>query len=413
MPGTQSTSGIFGPEIGRYPRLLVATEFPPNGPGGGAAVVRQMLKDWPAEQLYWWSCRPDGTELFGRKTAAHYVAALPQKLNPTRRWRAPRSWLIEKLWLPWAARHFKRVLDGLKPDVVWVIPHYWVIPPLAQALPGGKTGFHVSMHDYMDDRAFGWRYGRVRSRKIAALADRLYASATTRDAISKPMLDDLLVRTGAPGGINRAGLEQEDFDYLAAAPAPPKGAIRIAYAGTIVAEDTFALFASALARIRDRLSRPVTIEFFGDHSYCSRRWFVPSWMKERGNLPARELSLALKECDWGVAPMKLDDDDPRYNRFSLPTKFATYLAAGLPVITPGHSDSTVAKIASHYALGLCIPDGDVQAFEERLLDSLSEPAPKARFQKEILRCAVAEFDVRRMRAGLYANFRSCASRSVA
>ena len=42
-----------------FPRLLVATEFPPNAAGGGAAIVRQMLREWPAEKLFWWSCFPD------------------------------------------------------------------------------------------------------------------------------------------------------------------------------------------------------------------------------------------------------------------------------------------------------------------------------------------------------------------
>ena len=36
-----------------FPKLLVATEFPPNAAGGGAAVLRQMLKEiQPNEQLF-------------------------------------------------------------------------------------------------------------------------------------------------------------------------------------------------------------------------------------------------------------------------------------------------------------------------------------------------------------------------
>jgi glycosyltransferase involved in cell wall biosynthesis len=392
-----------------FPRLLVATEAWPNAPGGGTAIIRQMLKDWPADNLFWWSCFPDRDQTFGQKVAAHRVAKIPPRLYPNRRWRAQRSWLLERFWVPWAVRHFQKTLADVKPDVVWVIPHCWAIPPLAPVLPEGKTGFHVSIHDYMDIRAAMEKFGERRSRQMAAMADRLYASATTRDAICLAMVEDLRARTGADGSINRAGLEPEEFDYLAADAIHKDGPIRIAYAGTIAAEDTFALFARALAQIRQKLPRPVTLDFYGDHSYRSRDWFDTDWMREHGNLPARELSNALRGCDWGLSPMKLQDNDPRYNRFSLPTKFASYLAAGLPVVAIGHAESTVMKLASQYAVGICATDGDVARLAARLLESLSESEPKKKYRAEILRCARAEFDAHRMRAALYENFRKCAA----
>jgi len=89
-----------------FPRLLVATEAWPNGPGGGLAVIRQMLRDWPAERLFWWSCFPDRDPHFGRRVAAHRVALIPPRLYPNRRWCRQKSWLLEKFWVPWAARHF-------------------------------------------------------------------------------------------------------------------------------------------------------------------------------------------------------------------------------------------------------------------------------------------------------------------
>ncbi|HEX3624588.1 MAG TPA: hypothetical protein VH280_04090 [Verrucomicrobiae bacterium] len=392
-----------------FPRLLVATETWPNSPGGGAAVIRQMLKEWPPEKLYWWSCFPEPERIFGQKVAEHRVATIPPRLYPNRRWRPPKSWLLERLWVPWATQHFNRTLTELKPDVVWVIPHCWAIPPLARVLPGGKIPFHVSIHDYMDIRGVIEKFGECRSRRMAAMADKLYASAITRDAICQPMLDDLRARTGANGLINRAGLEPIDFDYLGEAPKPGEESLRIAYAGTIIAEDTFALFAGALAQIRQKLPRPVTLDFFGDHSYRSRPWFDAGWMKEHGNLPARELSQALKDCDWGLSPMKLMDDDPRYNRFSLPTKFASCLTAGLPVIAIGHPESTVMKMTSQYLVGLRITEGEPEKLSRQLLAGLSDPEPKIKYRAELLRCASAEFDVRQMRAALYDNFRAAAN----
>ena len=393
----------------RFPRLLVATEFPPNAPGGGPAVVRQMLRDWPAEQLYWWSCLPERDQTFGRRVAGQAVAYIPGKLYPSRRWCGQKSWVLEQLWTPWATRHFRRTLGQWQPDVVWVIPHGWAIPPLAKVLPRDGTGMHVSIHDYADCGSMVRTFGGGPTRRMLAGADRLYAGATTRDAICQPMIQNLLARTGQEGAVARAGLEREDFEFLNGPPVPTTGPLRIAYAGTILVEAAFGTFVSALKKNRHRLSRPVALEFFGNHSYRDRSWFDPAWMKEHGNLAAAPLAAALKQCDWGFSPMSLTDDDPRYNRFSLPTKFVSYLGAGLPVITLGHPESSVVKMACAYDVGVWLTTADVNELAERLTAALADPAPKARYQAEILRCARTEFDADRMRATLYASFQAGAA----
>ena len=66
--------------------LLVATEFPPNASGGGPAVVRQMLKNWPVEKLCWWSCLPEAHGQFGQRVQKHACAVIPRKCYPSRKW---------------------------------------------------------------------------------------------------------------------------------------------------------------------------------------------------------------------------------------------------------------------------------------------------------------------------------------
>ena len=394
---------------GRVPKLLVAMEAPPNTAGGSGAIIRQMLKDWPAENLFWWSCLPERDRHFGRKVAGHSVALIPRKLYPNRRWRAQKSWVLDQFWVPWAAHHFRRTLKLFRPEVVWVHAHGWSIPPLARALPSAGIGFHVSIHDYADAHQIVSRPADERARHWAVLQEQLYASASTRDAICQPMLDDLRAKTGREGTIGRAGLEPEDLDFLSRKVDLQHEVIRIAYAGTILVEDEFALFARTLARIRQQLPRPVTIEFFGDHSYRSRVWFDSSWMNERGHLASHELSAELKKCAWGFSPMGLTDEKPRYNRFSLPTKFVSYLAAGLPVIMLGHPESSLAKLAQAYPVGPCILSGDPEGLGRKLAGALSEPNPWSKFGPEILRCARAEFDAQRMRTVLFDCFDKCAA----
>jgi hypothetical protein len=395
------------------PRLLVATEFPPNASGGGPAVVRQMLKGWPVDRLFWWCCLPERNKHFSQEVAACRVAVIPPRLYPNRRLRPQRSWLMEHVWTRWAARHFRKTLRQFSPEVVWVIPHCWAIPPLAAALPYAGVGFHVSMHDYADLRGCVSRFGADRSRRMAALADKLYSSAATRDAISPPMVADLRARTGCDGMVSHAGLEQNDFERLGMKRQKPPDEIRIAYAGTIIVEETFGVFVNALARIRNQLRAPVWLDFLGRYSNRQRGWFDPSWMREHGNLAEPELSRVLRECTWGFAPMSLSDDDPRYNRFSFPTKFISYLAAGLPVITLGHPESSAVKMAQKYPVGVCMTSGEPAALHRDLLAALSIQDPPAEFGLEILRCARAEFDADRLRSTLYQCFFTCARATAA
>ena len=391
-----------------FPRLLVATEFPPNAPGGGPAVVRQMLKEWPVENLYWWSCLPESDRKFGQVVAGHEIATIPHNLYPHRRWGRPKSWVLENLWTPWAAKHFARALKTIQPQMVWVIPHCWSIPPIANVLPGAGIGFHVSIHDYADCGSFVQLFGGGASGRLLAAADRLYAASTTRDAICQAMVDDLQQRTGRVGNIARAGLEPADFDFLQTPPVTKRGPLRIAYPGSIQVDQSFGLFVAALEQIRNRLPREVSLEFFGNHSYQARPWFNQGWMHEHGNLAAAPLAAELKQCDWGFSPMAMTDEDPRYNRFSLPTKFVSYLGAGLPVISLGHPESSVVKLASAAKVGLCAQTGDVTAMSGQLLTALSDPDPGTTFRESILRCARAGFDSRQMRATLYDCFRKCA-----
>lgn len=397
-------------------KLLIATEFPPNAPGGGPAIVRQVLRERPADDLFWWSCLPDRDQRFGQKVAHHFCATIPRKLMPHRRLTRMKSALLDWFWTPFASAHLKKTIRQVQPDVIWTIPHNWSITPLASVLPASGIGFHATMQDYIDVHGQERKFGRARCRRMAEEADRLYATATTRDATSHPMIEDLQRRTGAKATqMLHAGLESEDFDFLAqkSSRVPSSStAIKIAYAGTILVEQVFELFVSAIEEIRKSLPRPVELQLFGAHSYAQRRWFNAEWMVENGNLSEPELLRKLRDCDWGFAPMALDDDDPRYNRFSFPTKFISYLAARLPIITVGHSESSLVRMARQYEVGLCTTAAIVEELASQLVTTLSIKEPFGFYKAEIARCATNEFDAERMRRNLFECFEKCVNQAV-
>src|SRR5262249_34884056 len=135
--------------------------------------------------------------------------------------------------------------------------------------------------------------------------------------------------------------------------------------------------------------------------YRSRSWFDPAWMTEHGNLAEADLHAKLRECSWGFSPMALTDDDPQYNRFSFPTKFISYLAAGLPVNALGHPESSLIRMAAAYPVGVCLTQTDPRRLAEQLVTALSNPNPWSTFKSGILRCSQAEYDAERMRGILY------------
>src|SRR5207253_6923253 len=117
------------------------------------------LRDWPTNQLMWWSCRPD-EHRFGVEVGQHEVANIPSRLYPHVRFARAKAQALENIWAPWAARHLRRSLRQLQPDIVWAIPHLWSIPVLARVLLSGDIPYHVSVHDFPDANLNVGRFGR-------------------------------------------------------------------------------------------------------------------------------------------------------------------------------------------------------------------------------------------------------------
>lgn len=349
---------------------------------------------------------------------------------PMRKLTRLRAGLMEHLWARGAARSLHQTIRRVRPDVIWIIPHDFSVFPLAEILneqlrktDNKKIRVHVTIQDFPDCHGHGKLWGQERVQRIARMQEAIYARADTADATSHPMLEELERRTGKRGiQMLHQGLEPEDFAYLESRLANPQPSspdprpsipIKIAYAGTILCEPEFARFVEMLSTLASRLSPPglcptpssvIQFQLFSAHSYRDRPWFNPSWMIEHGHLPERELLAELRKCDFGFIPMSLQDDDPRYNRFSFPTKFITYLAAGLVPIVMGHPESSVMKMATAYNVGLTIQSHHPSL--DDLSKALLSPDAKTACLSQILRCARQEFDADKMRRTLWKSLRA-------
>lgn len=317
---------------------------------------------------------------------------------------------MRTLWVPYAACSLKRLIRNVSPDCVWAIPHDWSIFPLAKILLRENRGFarlHTTIQDFPDAHFHTARWGPQTVFRMVREQEALFAKSDSADATSLPMLDYLRDHTGRVGvQMLHAGLEAEDFHFLETQTtrSPSTGPITVAYAGTILVEPEFAFFVHLMEKVR-ALGVDLRMEFWSAHSYAARPWFRREWMREHGHLAEADLLSRLRSCSWGFSPMSFSDRDPRYNRFSLPTKLITYLAAGLPVISLGHPESSLMKMTEDYRVGLRLT-GESYAEAASWAAELSLPAAKSKFTPEIIRCARDHFDASKTRAALWRCFTS-------
>jgi hypothetical protein len=381
------------------PKLLMVTSFAPNPVGG--ALMYQLLEGYPRELQYWWTC--SAAQPCGHQLGPHQLHAcpIPERLQPYRRWVRLKSWLIENLYMPLGAAHLRRVARAVQPDLVWCQLTGWAIPILWKSGLLDTHRTHATLWDYHSSLAYQ-RLGRERAERLTRLSEQIMARATTCDVVSVAMQQDLAARIGRPGiPVIHSGLEPWQFEQLAKTVPPPSSTVRIAYSGSIIAPDTFNLFVRALGSLRQQRACSISLELFS-RSFRNEPWFDPEWMVDHGLLDQQPFLQALDRCSWGFLPMHLDNRDDAYNRFSLPNKFGSTIAAGLPLMVLAHRESTAAKMFEDYPVGVYSDATDLGGVVAWLDQALAIHNPRQVFRSRILECAHKEFDAAEMRRRLWA-----------
>jgi glycosyltransferase involved in cell wall biosynthesis len=303
---------------------------------------------------------------------------------------------------PYAARDLLSFIHTVRPDFIFFLAHLWAIPVVRRVMPKVKCHWHLALHDMPDTGGWVQSLGRKRATRFMAFTEELYGRASSQAVIGPEMADDMRLRTGIDcHHVFRCAVEPETMIKLQSPITFSKDdVIRIGYAGTIIAEETFARLVAALKVVRERIHRKIEIHLFSWHSYKNETWFDASLIIEHGAQTEAEIYKRYQELTWGLAIMKLDDNDPRYNRMSFPCKFTAALAAGLPLICMGNQHSALINLAKNYRLGLLFTDADVGQLEEKLCAGLTDFSRFPEYRQESARCAAREFNAERNRAEL-------------
>jgi hypothetical protein len=378
-------------------KLLVATDFNPNSPGGGPAVIRQMLTGFreAGHSISWWSCRSE--EQVGETFFVDYLARcpIPRKLIPATKLPKIKSALLHKFWAPVASTSLQRVLQDIQPECVWAIPHNLSILPLYQCLSRKNPTafrFHTTIQDYPDAHNNQNLWGKLLTNNLIKKQYLLYENAQTRDATSLQMIAHLKELTGKKGSqMLHEGLEICDFNNLEAQTETKKNTdlIKIIFVGTILAEKELISFIDAMKLLQTR--KKIQFDFAGAHSYKNKKWFDSSWMSEFGNLPRPSLVKLISKYDFGFISMPLDNN-LRYSKYSFPTKFISYLSSGISQIIISRTDSAVYQMAEKYQLGVRIQTDDPSAIVKAIEEKTSAPDFFERDKCNMLKCAKDNFD---------------------
>lgn len=314
---------------------------------------------------------------------------------------------MQSLIVPYAAAHLRKFIAEQKPDLIWIMAHDWTIPVFHRVLPQLGIPWHISLYDMPDIGSKIRRLGPSLAQTHLRMAEELYAKASSRCVIGQPMATEMERTTGVRAElVERCAVEPEALEALKIRQpvAGPRDTIRIGYAGTILAEEAFALFVAALQLIRQQLPLPVEIHMFGSQRYGDRPWFDSSLIVEHGFVTDAELDRIYGQCHWGLAMMNMDDNDPRYNRFSFPCKFTMGLSFGIPLICLGHPESGLMEVARQYDLGIMISDPEVEKMAAILKEELPKVDQSAKYRAEVARCAETDFNAEANRRRLHALF---------
>src|SRR5262245_45826100 len=101
-----------------FPKILFVNEFAPESLHV-ADLVRQLFLGYPAERIAWWHWREGQMrEVRDLKVGSRHFWRLQERLIPNRKFTAMKSVLMERVGVPLAARHLRRTIAEVKPDVV-------------------------------------------------------------------------------------------------------------------------------------------------------------------------------------------------------------------------------------------------------------------------------------------------------
>lgn len=358
-------------------KIFIIASFPPNSPGGSWPIIEQLLKDYPTDLLYWWYY---GMPL--KKDAERYCKTVPfcteyKFLLHGKRFRRVRA-LLNRIFIePLGTNHLLKAINKFNPDVILAIPYQGSIPIIFNVLNrlkskriNHKPTVHVSVHDMADTRDSVSRLGSKVAMRYQLLLESIYQIADTTDCVTEEIGEYLGGVTGKLPNLKiMYGAEQEQIDRLRCKEVKSlTNSFSIGYAGTIITQNTFNIFISAIRILNVEYGFDVRLHLFSSHPYDKYPWFDHKLITLEGFLSGDEFRKKYSSMNYALCMMHLDDSDIRYSSYSIPCKLTKSMAEGVPLLCLAGRDTTVYRMISRYQAGFYSDESDPKLLACKLRD---------------------------------------------
>jgi hypothetical protein len=265
---------------------------------------------------------------------------------------------------------------------------------------GVAAGLRVPLVGSIWDDPEGWladaRYDPLSRRVLLRRFREALAEARRVSTVSEAMQADYRRRCGLESVILRYGHDPAD---AMATPIPHNQENTVVgFAGNVYGEDAWRSFLAACALINaeGRLP-PVKIRVFGSKAFPYPHPGVE--VACEGWLPVKEMLRRLADVDFCYLPYWFTQAKRRHAELSFPTKLATYLAAGRPVLHHGPPWACAHEVVRRWQVGLNLNSLEPAAISRVMMRLCLDKPSQEKFSLASLKAFKEEFNSRVMLAG--------------
>jgi hypothetical protein len=321
--------------------LLVVTSFAPSNQGGGAVIVRSLLRGFEDRAV--WASLDAAESGYDGPIARISAGSYP--------WLTPPSV---------AARSIERLADAHGASAIWAVAHGPLVPWLPALTQVSSRSLHISVHD---EPAWGTAF---RGRRLLPLVpwlhvqfNRTIGAAASLDAIGGGMRALIARRSGCDSIIVHRVLD----DPIAINEAPQDRArLTIGLLGSVYAPRQLAKLTSMLGRASELLGIPARLLMIGARSPRLEAGVRANSVEVQftGHMAEADAIKLLRGSFALYVGYPFGPRDRMIRRTSFPAKLATYVQAARPLLVHAPYDSSLAPLFGIQPLVIPWADEDVR-----------------------------------------------------
>ena len=322
--------------------LLLLTDFAPSMGGGGAVILRSLLRERDRERMVW------GSPLLAPGDDGASAGTLPLRTpaGRLRRWLGRRSLTVDSLFSGAIADDVATSARNLNARAIWIVMHGAMVHVAARLSERTDLPVHLSVHD---DPPYGVGLMTRRHLGLIPLVARDLGLALRRarsiDVISAGMARRYETRYGAKSVVVHRGMEGP---VNSSPPYDPERGLQIGVLGNPYSYRQLFMLVDAVARAASTIGTRGRLLIIGQGPGARVREYARGQVdvEVTGHLGEPAAIERLKSCFLLYLNYPFSIRAAVLRQTSFPTKLSTYVMAARPLLQHAPPDSSVADLSS-------------------------------------------------------------------